>query len=279
MLVRWIVDIYHNKPHEGLGGRTPLEQWDADMESGNYPLRALPDVRSKRLAFGSQLPRTVTREGITMMGVRYHSEDLALFYMQPGSKRVEVRWDQTDLGAIEVYLDGAWREVPAVHDRFRGVNLHVWLKARRALRAKSASRRTWEEEVVFKAIDDIEALVQEKSTAFGILDTSISDKRLEELEAELFTSFRTTDARALRADGNEAGREITPRKPDPDRPARTTTRRKTSDDAHASPDDQNHQDPDQASAASGSSQDTAPVKPAPRQRTTWVPRKPKEDDQ
>jgi len=278
-LVRWIVDIYHNKPHEGLGGRTPLEQWDADMESGNYPLRALPDVRSKRLAFGSQLPRTVTREGITVMGVRYHSEDLALFYMQPGSNRVDVRWDQTDLGAIEVYLDGAWREVPSVHDRFRGVNLHVWLKARRALRAKSASRRAWEEEVVFKAIDDIEALVQEKSTAFGILDTSISDKRLKEIEAELFTSFRTTEARSLRADGKEAGREITPREPDPDRPARTTTRRKTSDDAPASPENQNHQDPDQASAASGSSQDTAPVKPTPRQRTTWVPRKPKEDDQ
>ncbi|QCO57856.1 hypothetical protein EOK75_19590 (plasmid) [Pseudorhodobacter turbinis] len=35
VLVRWVVDIYHNSPHEGLGGRTPLEQWDADMEDGN----------------------------------------------------------------------------------------------------------------------------------------------------------------------------------------------------------------------------------------------------
>ncbi|MHA7849531.1 transposase [Roseovarius sp.] len=277
-LVRWIVDIYHNTPHEGLGGRTPLEQWDADMESGNYPLRSLPDTRSKRLAFGNQLKRMVSREGITVMGVRYHSEDLALFFTQPGSKQVEVRWDQTDLGAIEVYLDGAWREVPSVHDRFQGVNLHVWLKARRALRAKSASRKVWEAEVMFKAIDDIEALVQEKSTAFGILDTSISGKRLKELESELFMSFRTTEARSLRADGKDAGREITPREPDPDRPVRTTTPRKASDDVPAPPDVQK-QDPDQGSAASGSSQDTPPVKPATRPRTAWVPRKPKEDGQ
>lgn len=278
-LVRWIVDIYHNTPHEGLGGRTPLEQWDADMESGNYPLRALPDGRSKRLAFGAQFKRAVKREGITVMGIRYHSEDLALFYMQPGSKQVDVRWDQTDLGAIEVYLDDAWREVPAVHDRFRDLNLHVWLKARRALRAKSASRRAWEEEVVFKAIDDIEALAKDRSTAFGIVDTSISKKRLMEIEAELFGTFRITETQSLRSDGQDAGREITPREPDPDRPVRTATPRKASDDVPASPDVQNHEDPDQGPAAPGSSQEAPPVKPATRPRTAWVPRKPKEDDQ
>lgn len=42
-LVRWIVDIYHNTPHEGLGGRTPLAQWEADHRDGNCPLQAAPD--------------------------------------------------------------------------------------------------------------------------------------------------------------------------------------------------------------------------------------------
>lgn len=278
-LVRWIVDVYHNTPHEGLGGRTPQQQWDADMESGNYPLRGLPDTRSKRLAFGNQLKRTVSREGITVMGVRYHSDDLGLFYLQPGSKQVEVRWDQTDLGAIEVYLDGAWREVTSVHDRFLGVNLHVWLKARRALRAKSASRRAWEEEVVFKAIDDIEALVKDRSTAFGILDTSISDKRVKELEAELFASFRTTNTQSLRDDGKDSGREITPREPDPDRPVRTTTPRKNTDEVTPSIGVQNRQGPEHGPSVFGSYQDTPPQKPATSKRTTWVPRKLKEKDQ
>ncbi|MBN2629447.1 MAG: hypothetical protein JXR75_02765 [Rhodobacteraceae bacterium] len=26
-----IADVYHNEPHSGLNGRTPLQQWEADM--------------------------------------------------------------------------------------------------------------------------------------------------------------------------------------------------------------------------------------------------------
>lgn len=34
-LTRWVVDIYHNTPQAGLGGRTPLQQWEADTKKGN----------------------------------------------------------------------------------------------------------------------------------------------------------------------------------------------------------------------------------------------------
>ena len=35
-LVRWIVDIYHDTPQRGLGGRTPLRQWQEDHASGHF---------------------------------------------------------------------------------------------------------------------------------------------------------------------------------------------------------------------------------------------------
>jgi putative transposase len=44
-LVRWVVDIYHNMPHEGLGGRTPR----AAMGS-RHAWRQLPAARSSRHA-------------------------------------------------------------------------------------------------------------------------------------------------------------------------------------------------------------------------------------
>jgi putative transposase len=31
VLVRWTVDTYHNTPHSGLGGLTPLQQWEEDL--------------------------------------------------------------------------------------------------------------------------------------------------------------------------------------------------------------------------------------------------------
>ncbi|SFF21277.1 putative transposase [Sulfitobacter brevis] len=216
ILVRWVVDIYHNSPHSSLGGRTPLEQWDADMEDGNYPLSGLPDVATKRLAFGKRIECTVSQQGIVVMGVRYHSPELGMYFMGLGSKRVDVRWDPENLGAVSVYLEGAWQVVPSVHDRFVGMHFHDWMKVRRALRAKSASRKIWNQEIVFNAIDQIEDLVKDRSMAFGIIDTTISDEQFSKIQADLFSSFRMDDTPRLKADGNGLGRAITPRAPDPD---------------------------------------------------------------
>ena len=216
ILVRWVVDIYHNSPHSSLGGRTPLEQWDADMEDGNYPLSGLPDVATKRLAFGKRIECTVSQQGIVVMGVRYHNPELGMYFMGMGSKRVDVRWDPENLGAVSVYLDGAWQVVPSVHDRFVGMHFHDWIKVRRALRAKSASRKIWNQEIVFNAIDQIEDLVKDRSMAFGIIDTTISDEQFSKIQADLFSSFRMDDTPRLKADSEGLGRTITPRAPDPD---------------------------------------------------------------
>jgi len=218
VLMRWIVDIYHNSPHEGLGGRTPLEQWEADMREGNYPLRALPDTRSKRLAFGVEEPRKVSREGVEVMGVHFHNPVLAMHFAERGGQVVEVRWDPDDLGAVDVFIEGRWIELPAVHDRFKGVSLHVWLKARKALRARSASRKKWNQDTVFRAIDEIEALVRKGSVLFGVVDKSISDAQLAQIEKEHFSSFMVDSAAPLQADDRQPGREISPHAPDLDTP-------------------------------------------------------------
>jgi putative transposase len=269
-LIRWVVDIYHNSPHEGLEGRTPLEQWKADMASGNYPLRALPDTRSKRLAFGIQLTRTASKSGLTVMGVRYHSEDLATWCRRFGFKKVDIRWDGEDLGAIEIFLEGAWREVAAVHDRFRGVNVHVWQRVRRSLRAKSASRKSWEEETVFKAIDDIEALVAHKSAIFGIIDKSISEKEFHQLEESLFSSFETSATKKLREDGEEPGRLITPREPDFKGPVRNAGSPAARANGRAATRSVSVETPDEIET----SPKTEVKSPKPHSRNLWIPQKP-----
>jgi len=216
ILVRWVVDIYHNSEHSGLGGRTPLEQWDADMDDGNYPVSGLPDNATKRLAFGKRDQRKVSQGGIVMMGIHCQSPEPGMYFMGLEPRMLDVRWDGEDLGAISVYIDGAWHVVPAVHDRFAGMHIHVWMKVGRALQAKSASRKVWNEETVFRAIDQIEDLVKDRSIAFGIIDTTISDKHLKKIEEDLFSSFRMGSAPQLQLDGKEPGSVITPQAPDPD---------------------------------------------------------------
>ncbi len=140
--MRWIVDIHHNTPHEGLGGRTPLQQWEMDHAAGNYPLCAAPDTRAKRLAFGVPLRRVASKAGITVLGLRYHSEALARHVIDGSAGVVDIRWDPEDIGVIEVLIAGEWREVPAVHDGFVGTDARTWIAARRALRATTPKRKT-----------------------------------------------------------------------------------------------------------------------------------------
>lgn len=214
-LVRWVVDIYHNTPHEGLGGRTPLEQWEADMRDGNYPRRAMPDARTKRLAFGIRFSRTLSKAGVMVMGVRYNTATIGAGFVQGGHRAVDVRWDPENLGAIEIDIDGVWYEAPAVFDRFDGVDVHTWMKARRSLRARSASRKNWDQQTVFKALDDIESMVAHKSAAFGLLDRTMSKEDLERFERELFSSFEVASGTKLRPADDGYGQEIEPREPDP----------------------------------------------------------------
>ncbi|ABN78307.1 DDE-type integrase/transposase/recombinase [Cereibacter sphaeroides] len=214
VLVRWIVDIYHNSWHSGLGC-TPLQQWNADMEAGNFPLKALPSLERQRVAFGIPGRYRLTKQGVVILGIAYTSERLARHFAVEGAIMVETRWDHADLGAISVKIGDVWVEVPAVHDRFQSVSAQVWLAARKALRAEAEARKAWSEAVIFKAIDYIEETNARAKLHHRILDQAWTPERLRAFEEELFpTGFRiTADTPATRAAAEGIGRSIVPAAP------------------------------------------------------------------
>jgi putative transposase len=211
ILVRWIVDIYHNTPHRGLGGRTPREQWERDHREGNYPLKAAPDKRRKRLAFGISRTMKGTKEGITVLGVRYQNEALAHSIVSGGPRHFNIRWDETDTGAIEVQIDGSWQEVRASEEGLDGVHAQVWIATRRDLRSRSPKQAAWNEDVVREAMAAIKALKQHRSLQFQLIDKPYSVEYLQKLEESLFASFAivpTSPKLALSENG--PGRVILP---------------------------------------------------------------------
>lgn len=191
ILVRWAVDVYHNTPHDGLGGRTPLQQWEADLRNGNTPLRTAPNARRKHIALGTALARVLQKDGIRVLNVQYYSPELAKHFLKHGRQTLEVRWNEENLGTIEVRFDNGWKTVPAVFDTFQGVHASNWLRACRALKASDPKRKEWEEDVVLAAIRDIEAMNAQAKIAFHILDHDWTEERLQKVEAEALTSFST----------------------------------------------------------------------------------------
>ncbi|UWR33022.1 DDE-type integrase/transposase/recombinase [Sulfitobacter sp. W027] len=196
ILIRYVVDIYHNTPHLGLNGRTPLEQWQADHEDGNFPLKSAPTMRRKRLALGLPLKRVTQQDGIRVMNVRYHSEEVARWFLKNANQQVDVRWLDENIGSIEVKMDGVWQEVAAVSLIFHDVDASTWAAARRALRAKDGKRKEWEEGVIRRALDDIEAINATRGAAYRIMDHAWSEKRLKAVEQEAVANFTVVADRA-----------------------------------------------------------------------------------
>lgn len=214
ILVRWVVDIYHNTLHDGLKNRTPLQQWEADLRNGNTPLRTAPNLRRKHIALGVALARVLQKDGIRVMNIQYQSIELAEHYLKHGKQTLEVRWNEENLGTIEVHLVDGWQTVPAIIDTFQGVHASNWLRACRSLKSSDPKRKEWEIDIAMAAIRDIEAMNTNAKAAFHILDHDWSEERLQKVEAEALTSFTTAPARVKTVTAPDGhGRIVTPAVP------------------------------------------------------------------
>jgi putative transposase len=197
-LIRWVVDIYHRQPHDGLDGESPARCWERLTEQ--YGVAASPDTDRRRIAFGTRMTRTLSKGGVSILGVRYQVEEYARKAVGKVGKPVNLRWHHDDIGAIAVELDGEWIEVPAVMRGCKGVSAQTWTAARRALAARYKQEAAFDEDVVLKAIAEIEAINGNAMRRIGLLVEDWSKERLEREEERLFIGFDCRRAEEREAD-------------------------------------------------------------------------------
>lgn len=142
-LIRWtatqINGVYHNTPHRGLHGRTPLSVWnEAREKDGRYVMPTYPsDRRLFRLSMLPRVLRRVGREGLSRFRLHYWSE--ALTPLIRDRQRYWVAHDPRDISVVYLlygneYLDIPWR------DRTQpAVSLQEWERAKRHIRDKDGS--------------------------------------------------------------------------------------------------------------------------------------------
>ena len=226
-LVRWVVDVYHNTPQEGLNGRTPLGQWEADLEDGNYPLMPAPSQRRKRIAFGLPLERVLQKDGIRVLNVQYQSPDLGKHYLDNGTVPLNVRWFEEDIGVVEVQINGEWKPVSAKSEAFKQVDAATWIATRRAMRARDPKRKEWEEDVIAQTIADIEALNADRKAAKNVIDFGWTEERFKAVEKEAMASFEVVAPRERTAESPDgygcSVNPVKPAKPNRSKPADNST--------------------------------------------------------
>lgn len=119
-IVSWIVDDYHQEPHEAIGC-APAVRW-ADLEEAQG-IPPVPNFRLLVTLLGERVRRKVLNTGIDWEGRTYRSDELEDLRKRRGgtAKEWEIRCDPYDRGEVWVLDDtirvSRWICVPAVHQR------------------------------------------------------------------------------------------------------------------------------------------------------------------
>lgn len=189
-LVRWIVDIYHNRPHRGIDGLTPLEKWKQLTEQFGTPPSL--DIGRRRAIFGAQQTRVLEKVGITMLGIRYHSDALAEHMLRSRQREMEVRWHPDDIGSIKVRLPDGWHDVPALSADMKGINAQAWLAGVRESRLNRGASNTVYFDTAALAAKAIQERDAEARMVAGIVVQNWSANRIKAEEERLMvgTTFR-----------------------------------------------------------------------------------------
>jgi putative transposase len=172
-LIHWltiaITGFYHNRPHGGLAGDTPLSRYRTGMaelaSSGDLP----PMVRNPRAFLIDFLPvvrRTLQRNGITIDHVTYYCPALnAWIASRDGMERLLIRRDPRDISRIYVFDPGAagYLEVPYRELSRPAISLWEHRLALRHLRQRRS--KEIDEALLFDAVAEMRAIEKDAANS------------------------------------------------------------------------------------------------------------------
>jgi hypothetical protein len=151
LIVRFIVDVYHNTPHDGLDGATPRAYWLRLTKQ--FAPRAAGKPLMRR-TFGERYKITLQPNGIEIFGNIYNHPALEARFRDLPQRDYVVIVDEEDLGGISCELEqGKWLEVPGP-DCMNGVSAVVWDMALAAMRREHRHVEMIAEPIVLRAIAD-----------------------------------------------------------------------------------------------------------------------------
>lgn len=98
VLVEWyILHLYGQEPHSGIGGRKPLEVWQEGLK--NFPRERFRNADELWYLMLAQEVKKLDRNGVRIRGIWYYDESL----MDYVGRKVYVRYDQMDDRYVFVY--------------------------------------------------------------------------------------------------------------------------------------------------------------------------------
>ncbi|NUL15403.1 Mu transposase C-terminal domain-containing protein [Agrobacterium tumefaciens] len=146
-----ICDIYHNKPHAGLGGNTPHNAWVQACQE--YEIDYPPGPAEMLQIFGHKVVRRITPYGVTFMGITYNDPELQRMRTKHGEIDITIKFDPEGVAQVAFKSDKGWlvaRNTVGLDD---SVSLAEWIAARNELRSHYATAAEQGVKVMYEAIN------------------------------------------------------------------------------------------------------------------------------
>ncbi|MFN3132431.1 Mu transposase C-terminal domain-containing protein [Roseibium sp.] len=181
VLVRWVVDVYHNTRHEGLGTQTPRECWLSLRNKVGVPLS--PNKDAMRACFGLTVERRLRSEGIQLYCNKYQSTELQAVRRKHRTGLLKVRFDPDDLGHISVDTPKGWLKVPCTTPEMHGTPLEAHVVNRQRMLARYGEEAAKSEAIVKKALADLRRYSDESRENRSIASPIFTAENLAKLDA------------------------------------------------------------------------------------------------
>jgi putative transposase len=175
VLVRYVVDCFHNTQQKALNWETPRScSLKLTKLHGVDPC---PNWDIRRNNFGIELERVNSAAGIRFLGIQYRSKKLHAYFRKHKNIACKIRVHPGNLGAISVKIGKGWLTVRA-RSEFEGVTAEQWIAAEARLRAYGAHLKKLTAHILRKAFNDIEKIAETGRKRADISDTIMSKKAL-----------------------------------------------------------------------------------------------------
>jgi putative transposase len=188
LLVRFTVDVYHNRKHRGLEYATPNIVWDRLIKEFGWS----PPMSNHTLRhiLGVAFSRDTGRHGVLVNGVNYHSERLAKHFQKFGKQHADIRIDPEDMGHVSVWLengaDSGWSTIKAQIDGLEGVSFAAWEKTIFELRQNNRNAAFLTQGVVDRAISRIKEIDAEQCALQQLGPIGETHDQIKRAQSETF---------------------------------------------------------------------------------------------
>lgn len=189
LIVRFVVDVYHNEPHEALGGETPKDCWDRLTKEVQPP--AMPDGHTLRFAFGRKFNRAILGNGVTFAGIGYSCDALKEAFLHSPNRKTDISVDLRDLSWILVKVGDRWHPARSNAPGMEGVSFDQLKEANRLLSNKYREQAELPVPVIRKALADISDINRNAMRRMELTPFHATDEEIGRIEGTFHYSLRT----------------------------------------------------------------------------------------